>query len=130
MSRKCNSCRKVKLLGEFYRETKDPQGRQRKCKSCIGDYARARKSANPSLARDQYLRREYGISLEEYERMLRRQDGACAICGNGGKLHVDHCHASGRIRGLLCGSCNRALGLFKDNVGNLATAIVYLSERM
>ena len=60
--------------------------------------------------------------------MLHRQNGVCAVCGVGGKLHVDHDHETGLVRGLLCGSCNRALGLLKDNVDSLKMAIDYLER--
>ena len=76
-----------------------------------------------------YLQRHYGISLEEYDRLLTQQNGGCAICHEGKprRRHaVDHNHKTGKVRGLLCGSCNRALGYFKDSPELLASAITYL----
>jgi hypothetical protein len=69
-------------------------------------------------ARDAYLRRTYGITLDEYKRILAVQEGECFACGyipGPGKraLNVDHDHKTGLVRGLLCGQCNRALGLIK-----------------
>lgn len=60
--------------------------------------------------------------------MAENQDWACKICGRipEGKLHVDHCHTSGNIRGLLCGGCNVGLGHFNDDLERLAAAIEYL----
>lgn len=81
------------------------------------------------------LKRYYGMSREEYNVMLAEQDGKCAICkneetaifkGRPKELHVDHCHETGKIRGLLCGCCNGGLGLFKDNVDTILAAIRYL----
>lgn len=81
------------------------------------------------------LKRYYGMSREEYNAMLAEQDGKCAICkneetaifkGRPKELHVDHCHETGKIRGLLCGCCNGGLGLFKDNVDTILAAIRYL----
>jgi hypothetical protein len=74
------------------------------------------------------IRSRYGISKKEYEDISFCQLGLCAICliKPKGKLHVDHDHQTGKIRGLLCGSCNRALGLMKDNVDFLSKAIEYL----
>ena len=96
MNRVCKDCRKSKDLElDFYREAKDPQGRQRSCKSCISAYQKSRRRNSPGLVRDQYLKREYGISLDEYREMVDRQNGVCAICGSGGKLHVDHDHKTG-----------------------------------
>jgi transcription elongation factor Elf1 len=81
--------------------------------------------------RDGIIRRQYGITLQEYNDMLEKQDYKCAICGNedeveGRKLAIDHCHTSGAVRGLLCGKCNRGLGLFYDNQDLLEKAKQYL----
>lgn len=83
------------------------------------------------------LFRAYGITIEEYDAMSEKQGHVCAICGNAEtamirdtvkKLAVDHCHQSGKVRGLLCADCNRALGMFKDNIDSLEAAINYLKE--
>ena len=82
-----------------------------------------------------YLQRNYRITLRQYEDLRQKQAGLCAICGSEGfvmtshhkmKLVVDHCHASGQVRGLLCHNCNRALGLLKDSDEVLQRAIDYL----
>lgn len=77
-------------------------------------------------------RRLYGISGEEFAALLASQNGRCAICGTdapGGKgaFHVDHCHDTGRVRGLLCHHCNLMLGNAKDDPARLAAAIRYLT---
>jgi len=78
--------------------------------------------------------RVYGITQAQYDEMLEKQNGKCAICNNPDevedrKLAIDHCHTTGRIRGLLCGKCNRGLGfIFKDNPDLLLKAISYFSE--
>lgn len=82
---------------------------------------------------DGIIRRVYGITQAEYDAMLEKQNGKCAICNNtdeveGRKLAIDHCHTTGRVRGLLCGKCNRGLGLFKDNPDLLLKAISYLAR--
>lgn len=85
--------------------------------------------------RDYRMRTEFGISLKDYRTMLERQRGVCAICGQpettkrNGKtrwLAVDHCHFTGKVRGLLCGNCNPMIGYAKDNVAVLEKAIEYL----
>ena len=84
-------------------------------------------SRNPesrSATKRKYL---YGISQEEYNRMYDEQHGLCAICGVGPAEHLDHDHVTTENRGLLCGNCNRGLGLFKDNPSFLLAAVVYLS---
>ena len=65
------------------------------------------------------LKDKYGITVEDYNRMLAEQNGVCAICGgvneNGKKLAVDHNHSTGKVRGLLCGICNRTVGNLRDS---------------
>lgn len=82
-----------------------------------------------------YLSRNYGITIDIYREMLNNQDHKCAICGGEGftmathhktKLVVDHCHSTGVVRGLLCHNCNRALGLLQDSRLVLENAIKYL----
>jgi hypothetical protein len=77
----------------------------------------------------------YGINItyEVYLQMLKQQDNKCAICLTSDKdleklLSVDHCHTTGKVRGLLCGNCNLALGNFKDRLENLENAIIYLKK--
>jgi Recombination endonuclease VII len=88
--------------------------------------------ANPERSienkRRHNLKSLYGLSVDQYNDLLRAQHGACAICGNGqsGRLHVDHCHDSGSVRGLLCNRCNRAIGLLGDDPAILRRAISYL----
>lgn len=93
---------------------------------------------DPRRRRDNYLRNKFGIGVDEYEAMADRQGGACAICRalpspvregrrfTNGTLVVDHCHATGKVRGLLCDRCNRGLGQFGDDVDMLWAAISYL----
>lgn len=74
----------------------------------------------------------YGISREAQLAMLADQGGLCAICGNPPRsrgLSIDHNHATGEVRGMLCGPCNRAIGLFRDDPSLLLKAVQYLYER-
>lgn len=81
------------------------------------------------LDKDYQLRKVYGISLEDYARMVDAQNHSCAICGKvTEKLFVDHCHSSGVIRGLLCINCNTGLGHFKDDPKILKEAIKYIKD--
>jgi hypothetical protein len=96
-----------------------------------------------SLCHNHYTKdrlwKKRGLSVDGYLAMLKRQNSVCAICkqqetaphGLSGKtkdMAIDHCHETGKIRGLLCSSCNRGLGLFGDNVGTLRRAIEYLDS--
>lgn len=76
----------------------------------------------------------YGITLEQYIEMVAEQNGVCAICKkpetarNTTRLSIDHCHATGKVRGLLCQQCNKMLGMGKDNPETLQAAINYLNS--
>lgn len=104
------------------------------CKSCH----RTRPSQNYEGNKDAKLKREFGISLTDYNAMLEAQNGVCAICdrpekfstkGKGSMaMAVDHCHKTDKIRGLLCLKCNRAIGLFEDSTDSLQKAIDYLKR--
>ena len=99
--------------------------RERATKSAYA--AAGRKKA---VDRRSHLKRKYGITQEKYDRLLVEQDGRCAICGRLPRddiaLHVDHDHATGRIRGLLCFPCNNALGDFGDDHDRLYAALRHL----
>ena len=75
---------------------------------------------------DAYYRRTYGISLEIFNEMSKKQDYRCAICGAATKLLVDHNHETGKVRGLLCNNCNTGLGVFRDSIGILNSAANYI----
>lgn len=85
-------------------------------------------------SRRAHLKRKFGITLEDFNKMLQIQDNCCAICGGTethdkhGVLAVDHCHTTGKIRGLLCFKCNGGLGFFNDNKTSLINAIKYLEN--
>ena len=74
------------------------------------------------------VRRKYGLTREAYEALLAHQDGRCAICGGvpTKRLRVDHCHQTGKVRGLLCDLCNSGIGKLRDDPDRLARAIEYL----
>lgn len=101
-------------------------------------YAR-NKEAKSQYDHDWNLQRRYGITRDDYLKMLLEQGGVCAICktaeavinkktGTFRLLAVDHCHTTGKVRGLLCSHCNHAIGKFKDNVDILKSAISYLEK--
>jgi hypothetical protein len=77
------------------------------------------------------LKTIYGISLDDYARLLARQGGVCAICQRPPakeRLCIDHCHATGKVRGLLCRACNFALGLLRDDANAVMAAAAYLRK--
>lgn len=100
-------------------------------------YQRDYREANAARKRELRLAYLYAITVEQYDEMLERQDGVCAICqaeetrtvkGTICSLAVDHDHETGRVRGLLCQSCNAALGGFRDSPALLERAAEYLKE--
>jgi len=114
------------------------------CKVCQSAGARKWAKDNPerhALTRFKFnLMQRYGLTWQQYEAMLVAQDHRCAICGtaeetklgpNGTtvRMSVDHCHETGRVRGLLCNRCNRALGLLGDSVDLLRAAIAYVERK-
>jgi len=102
------------------------------------EYQRKWRKRNPDLAKNNDLKRSYGISLVEYEAMLQAQGGKCAICrgaertrdkdGGPRRMPVDHDHNTGKVRGLICTHCNRALGMFQDSADILRAAIEYVER--
>jgi len=68
------------------------------------------------------------MTLDDYDRMLQEQSGGCAICGKSGELHIDHSHITGKIRGLLCPTCNRGIGQLQEDSRLLRLAAAYLDR--
>lgn len=97
-------------------------------------YMKAWKLKNPRAYKSILIKHRYGITIEKYEEFLLKQNSVCAICSKPetikGKtsLSVDHCHITNKVRGLLCDSCNKGLGNFKDNPQLLEKAKIYLLE--
>ena len=120
----CGRCQKQLPLSSFAKNRAKTDGLQERCRECRSDHYK--ESNYLTTARDNTLKRKYGIGQADYECMLEEQNNSCAICQSGGPLVVDHCHTTGTVRGLLCSSCNLGLGIFKDNVSTLKSAMEYL----
>ncbi len=118
--KKCSDCNKTKSLNNFH-----PKNRIKKtyfsiCKKCY-----RKRVLNNSLLR------KYGITLKQYKRLVKRGGGLCDICGDSpkgrwSKLNIDHDHRTGKVRGLLCHTCNTGLGMFMDNSKTIKKAARYL----
>lgn len=74
------------------------------------------------------LKNLYGLTREEYDLKLEEQNYKCEICSKEEKLHVDHCHTTGKARGLICKNCNNSLGLIKENIETLEMMIEYIKK--
>jgi hypothetical protein len=103
----------------------------------IRDYQARYREANAETLRHKERERKFGITRQEYEQFFKSQNGVCAICkkpetatrlGVVKSLAVDHCHSTGKIRGLLCSDCNTGIGKLKDDIKILQNAIQYLSN--
>lgn len=108
------------------------QGRHHTLTTAEGraEYQRVWRANNRLRSKSNDLKKSYGITLEEYDKLLESQGGGCAICGGKDErfkfLPVDHCHKTKKVRGLLCQHCNRGLGYFRDSPELLRAAIAYL----
>lgn len=135
--KKCRKCGNIKpkrrtcLYCKKIRDKKYREKNREKLREKDRQYYRERKKQDPDFLRRKHLKNEYNISLEDYAELFYKQNGVCAICGKtqkGKPLFVDHDHSSGKIRGLLCGICNTALGGFRDKIVLLQEAIKYLNK--
>jgi NAD(P)H-flavin reductase len=127
--KKCGKCKIEKPLDAFY-------GKKSRCAECHKQDMKEYRQRNPDVIRKTNLKRCYNITTEQYEEMREQQAGSCWICGKHEstehykKLAVDHCHTTGKVRGLLCKGCNHGLGNFNDNPKLLEKAMEYLKENV
>lgn len=129
MTKICSCCKTEKPFSGFSRDSSRTSGIDSFCKVCRVENNRRRNEKNPERARAIKNKSKYGVTPEDLERVLRNQGGVCAICS--GILthpHIDHCHISGKFRGILCVTCNTGLGKFGDSVERIQKAIRYLQR--
>lgn len=125
-SKLCPDCGEVKDLDGFPRNKSDVTGRHSYCKPCHNVRTKETRDRLYGGSRHYHLKRRYGIGADEVAAMIEEQGGVCAICGEAEPAHVDHDHATGRVRGVLCFNCNGGLGQFRDRIDVLEHAIAYL----
>lgn len=147
--KECVDCKVIKPFTEFYKRGKvryekyknTSAGYHLWCKECNSIRRHNFYIGNATKVKDQdrnsKLKSAYGITITDFNEMLVKQQGCCAICkckpeqqNNTDKrrqnLSIDHCHTTGKVRGLLCTGCNLALGYVKDNPNTLKEMINYL----
>lgn len=143
-SKKCSRCKEEKPLTGFYKSKTQKGGYQAYCKICnLNNLNKKYPTLNVEKRREgsrrTMLKSKYGLSLEEYNKMLESQNGVCAIClkpetshsnkkGPIDSLRVDHCHKTGKVRGLLCSECNFGISKFNDSMGLVCSALAYLHK--
>jgi len=120
----CTKCKQVKPLYEF---SVSSTGRKFSKSECI--------ECTKERSKESHILNKFNITLETYDKMLKKQNGKCKICGSKetgckskGRFYIDHDHKTDKIRGLLCNHCNHMLGHAKDDIETLAKAITYLSR--
>ena len=127
----CPHCGTEKTLDSFTKKGTDKY--QSYCKPCAriktNEWRRAKYS--PERKREADLKHKYGITTDDYNQMFADQKGCCAICLEHQstfkrKLAVDHCHTTGKVRGLLCDNCNTAIGKLNDDLERIARAASYI----
>jgi hypothetical protein len=128
-------CPICKEFTKFHKNKRAKDGLNWDCISCNAKRVKEWNLANPGkhaiTQRKVQLKRNYDVTIEQYAKLFEDQLGSCKICGIHQdklkkKLDVDHCHTTGKIRGLLCNSCNLGLGNFTDNISFLIKATDYL----
>ncbi len=112
-NKRCGRCRVWKPEVDFGVARRLPDGLNNSCRTCCAE---------------RHLIRQYGIMADDVLAIRDSQRGLCAICLQGRKLHVDHDHNTGKVRGLLCGPCNRALGMLEDDPTRATRASAYLER--
>lgn len=147
----CSKCKIEQPITEFWKDPRKKNGLKSNCRTCSKlsvkicfdknksiyyvkqkQYVKNNKKVITSYKRDWHFKNKYNLSLEELDVMRVAQNFCCKICGKHEldtprqSLCVDHCHDTKKVRGLLCESCNQALGLFYDNAINLRKAAEYL----
>ena len=142
-TKQCSKCNTVKDLTEFhtFKSYKGKTYFKSWCKCCHKEHKRISQTANKSLKRHEYnLKSRFNMTVEQYDQMLKDQNYVCKICGKPEttkstakcgrvqRLAVDHDHKTGKVRGLLCQSCNVGLGKFKDDYNILLRAANYKKE--
>lgn len=138
--KKCLGCGVVFPASAFIKKpNKNSRHLRARCAPCTESQKKSWLS--PEKRRKHTIKKAYGLDWESYLSMMTEQNGQCAICSvdfdmshrpNGGTVPrsacVDHCHSTGKVRGILCSSCNIALGFFRDNVDIMKKAIQYIKD--
>ncbi|MFD8914437.1 endonuclease VII domain-containing protein [Streptomyces sp. NPDC059575] len=113
--KRCPQCAVVKPHSDWERNKSSSDGWASYCRPC-----RAKRNE------ESRLKRQYGLTSAERDAMIASQRGLCVICLNAPAAHVDHCHKTGRVRGVLCFNCNSGLGLLRDDPDAARRAAAYL----
>ena len=125
-SKICRTCKQEKPLDEFHVDRDKLDGHKSQCKECNKKARKEFYEQHPGYAMIETRRKKYKLGQEEYLKMVENQQGRCFICKEEKKLHVDHNHATQKVRALICQDCNLMLGHASDDPLILVAAIEYL----
>lgn len=128
--KQCSKCKETLPVSRFHHRADQPHKLRSHCKACLNEYTKAHQRLHRRRISYKYvLKTKYGLTLEDYERMEKTQRGKCAICKETPKrnLVVDHCHGTGKVRGLLCNTCNTGIGGLRDSLQLVKSALKYLT---
>lgn len=138
--KKCTKCGIQKPLSEFRKKIDGKFNVGAQCKFCINlaqsntlvKKPKRTEEERKNLYKSRAFNRKYGISKEDFYVLRSKQNNKCAICENelenDKKSHMDHCHDTGKLRGVLCTTCNVGLGMFKDSLPIIKSAVKYLKK--
>ena len=131
----CTQCKKDKPEGDYYVRKDRPSGKGRlsECKECMKSRVMDRYKKDPDLVNDKRAAKVYGITLEQVQEMREQSGGICSICNREGKHHhkrlvIDHDHKTGKVRGLICSTCNSMIGWCGEDTQTLQNLIDYLNR--
>ena len=128
----CSECGIVQSLSSFSRDKHHFTGHKSACKSCAKKHFSAWRSANLDRARKtdrvSHYMRKYGLPIEKATALAESRAGICEICMTPSHLVVDHCHSTGKVRGMICGACNSALGYARESISTLRSLIRYIER--
>lgn len=131
----CKRCKTEKTISDFAKGRS--YGSHAWCKTCMAEYQiDYKQKKGKEYFKNYNFMAKYGITLEEANKILADQNNTCALCekevqllpGFSTAAHIDHCHASGKVRGILCGNCNTALGKLGDSVEAIQKVLKYLEQ--
>ena len=134
--KRCPICGELKERSEYWKWKSRQDGLTAYCKACFNNKNKKWMKENPEKLptlqekRAYSRKKNFGVSEEDYAKMLSDQNNSCAICSKeiGWEAAVDHCHTTNKVRGLLCRNCNLGLGGFKDNTETNRKAIAYVKD--
>lgn len=124
----CTRCKLVKPKTAFYNHSQTSDGKRGTCIPCVKETEKEYMSKNIDRKRSWRLTHYYGITKDEQQELFDRAGHKCELCESTTRLGIDHNHTTGKVRGLLCQTCNSLLGYAKDDIELLQRAIDYLKR--